>query len=272
MIKSAKQTRISNIVLMIIALFFAIPTIWLVLATFDASPTVGLRIPDWTLDNLKVIIGSKQNLQSFGNSLTIAVSSALLSTIIGSVAAYPLSRFKGKYKNAFMLVILLMSTMPMTVAVIPIFKFYVKIGLNNSLLGLVLLNGSTSLPYSIWLMRNFFNAVSVELEEAAWVDGTDRLGSLRHIVLPLSMPGLASVFIYNFTGAWSGFYSAFILLSDKNKFPASVMLYQFMGEFDTAYGRLAAFAICYTIPAVVLYFFSQKYMSQGFSMQGGVKG
>lgn len=165
-----------------------------------------------------------------------------------------------------------MSTMPMTVAMVPIFKFYVSIGLNDNLAGLILLSGSMALPYSIWLMRNFFNAISIDLEEAAWIDGASRLKGLVHVVVPLSAPGLATVFIYNFSHAWSAFYSAFILLSTQSKYPASVMLYQFMDEFDTGFGRLAAYAICYTIPAVILYFFSQKYMSRGFSIQGGVKG
>lgn len=270
--RNKTRTLICNTILIIIAITFVIPTIWLLLSAFDANASETIRWPDWTWDNFKFVLQSGKNLNSFKNSLVIALSSSLISTIFGSIAAYPLSRFKGKYKNAFMLGILLMSTMPMSVAMVPIFKFYVNIGLNDSLIGLILLSGSMALPYSIWLMRNFFNGVSVELEEAAWVDGCDRIKGLTKIVVPLSAPGLATVFIYNFSHAWSGFYSAFILLSSQEKYPAAVMLYQFMDEFDTGFGRLAAYAICYTLPAVILYFFSQKYMSCGFSMQGGVKG
>lgn len=272
MTKSKKRTVIANLFLILIGATFIVPTLWLLLSAFDANASEVIRWPEWTLENFKFVFWSDKNMNSFKNSLIIAVSSAAISTVLGSVAAYPLSRFRGKYKNAFMLAILLMSTMPMTVAMVPIFRFFVGIGLNDSLGGLILLSGSMALPYSIWLMRNFFNAISVDLEEAAWIDGAGRLKGLCHIVLPLSMPGLATVFIYNFSHAWSGFYSAFILLSTQSKYPASVMLYQFMDEFDTGYGRLAAYAICYTVPAVILYFFSQKYMSRGFSMQGGMKG
>lgn len=272
MIHQKKRTAVANLILILIGLTFIIPTIWLLLSAFDANASESIQWPRWTLENFRFVFSSGRNLNSFKNSLIIAVCSASISTILGSIAAYPLSRFRGKYKNAFMLVILLMSTMPMTVAMVPIFKFYVSIGLNDSLAGLVLLSGSMALPYSIWLMRNFFNAISVDLEEAAWIDGASRFKGLVHVVAPLSAPGLATVFIYNFSHAWSGFYSAFILLRTQSKYPASVMLYQFMDEFDTGYGRLAAYAICYTIPAVILYAFSQKYMSRGFSMQGGVKG
>lgn len=272
MVKSKKRTTVANFILILIGLTFIIPTIWLLLSALDANASESIRWPDWTLDNFKFVFSSDRNINSFKNSLIIAVCSALTSTVLGSIAAYPLSRFRGRYKNAFMLGILLMSTMPMTVAMVPIFKFYVSIGLNDNLAGLILLSGSMALPYSIWLMRNFFNAISIDLEEAAWIDGASRLKGLVHVVVPLSAPGLATVFIYNFSHAWSGFYSAFILLSTQSKYPASVMLYQFMDEFDTGFGRLAAYAICYTIPAVILYFFSQKYMSRGFSMQGGVKG
>ena len=270
--RKKKRTYICNFILIIIGIAFVIPTIWLIFASFDMNASESLRWPEWTLDNFKFVIQSGRNLNSFKNSLIIAFGSAAISTIFGSIAAYPLSRFKGKYKNAFMLGILLMSTMPMSVAMVPIFRFYVSIGLNDSLVGLILLSGSAALPYSIWLMRNFFNAVTVDLEEAAWVDGCTRVKGLWHVVIPLSAPGLATVFIYNFSHAWSGFYSAFILLSSQEKYPAAVMLYQFMDEFDTGFGRLAAYAVCYTLPAVILYFFSQKYMSRGFSMQGGLKG
>lgn len=272
MTKSKKRTAFANMILIIIGITFLIPTIWLLLSAFDANASERISWPEWSLENFEFVFSSARNLNSFKNSLIIAGCSATISTVLGSIAAYPLSRFRGKYKNAFMLGILLMSTMPMTVAMVPIFKFYVNIGLNDNLGGLILLSGSMALPYSIWLMRNFFNAISVDLEEAAWIDGASRLKGLAHVVVPLSAPGLATVFIYNFSHAWSGFYSAFILLSSQDKYPASVMLYQFMDEFDTGYGRLAAYAICYTIPAVILYFFSQKYMSRGFSMQGGVKG
>lgn len=272
MIKKKQRRYISNTILILIGLTFIVPTIWLLLAAFDGNATSALRMPEWTLGNFQFVLTSARNINSFKNSLIIALCEASISTILGSIAAYPLSRFRGRYKSAFMLGILLMSTMPMSVAMVPIFRFFVGIGLNDNLFGLILLGGSMSLPYSIWLMRNFFNGVSIELEEAAWVDGAGRLSGLLRVVVPLSAPGLATVFIYNFTHAWSGFYSAFILLSTQSKYPASVMLYQFMDEFDTGYGRLAAYAICYTLPAVILYFFSQRYMSQGFSMQGGMKG
>ncbi len=272
MSKSKKRTAVANLILILIGTTFIVPTIWLLLSAFDVNASESIHWPEWTWENFQFVFDSDRNIQSFKNSLLIAVSSASISTVLGSVAAYPLSRFRGRYKNTFMLFILLMSTMPMTVAMVPIFKFYVSIGLNDNLAGLILLSGSMALPYSIWLMRNFFNAISLDLEEAAWIDGASRFKGLVHVVVPLSAPGLATVFIYNFSHAWSGFYSAFILLSTQSKYPASVMLYQFMDEFDTGYGRLAAYAICYTLPAVILYFFSQRYMSKGFSMQGGVKG
>lgn len=272
MLKKKRGKIVANTVLIGIGLSFLIPTLWLIFAGFDKNAAALLKWPEWTTENFSNVLGSSRNIISFKNSLSIALSSALISTVLGSIAAYPLSRFRGKYKNAFMLTILLMSTMPMTVAMVPIFKFFVSIGLNDSLGGLILLSSAMAMPYSIWLMRNFFNTVSVDLEEAAWIDGATRMRGLQTVILPLTAPGLASVFIHNFSAAWSGFYSAFILLSTQSKYPASVMLYQFMDEFDTGYGRMAAFGICYTVPAVLLYFFAQKYMSKGFSMQGGMKG
>lgn len=125
MIKSKKRTTVANLILILIGMTFVVPTIWLLLSAFDSTASESIHWPKWTLDNFRFVFSSDRNINSFKNSLIIAGCSASISTILGSVAAYPLSRFRGKYKNAFMLGILLMSTMPMTVAMVPIFKFYV---------------------------------------------------------------------------------------------------------------------------------------------------
>ena len=124
MLKKKRGKIVANTVLIGIGLSFLIPTLWLIFAGFDKNAAALLKWPEWTTENFSNVLGSSRNIISFKNSLSIALSSALISTVLGSIAAYPLSRFRGKYKNAFMLTILLMSTMPMTVAMVPIFKFF----------------------------------------------------------------------------------------------------------------------------------------------------
>ena len=128
-------------------------------------------------------------------------------------------------------------------------------------------------PSGIWLMKNFMDAIPVELEEAAWVDGATTMQSIRKIVSPLMFPGICVVFIYTFSGSWGNFFIPYILLSSADKQPAAVLLYQFFGQHGSiSYGPLAVFSVIYALPSIILYILSQNYMSKGFTMSGAAKG
>ena len=132
---------------------------------------------------------------------------------------------------------------------------------------------ASGLPYGIWMMKNFMDAVPIELEESAWVDGAAVWTGLRRIVAPLMVPGICTVAIFTFSGSWGNFFVPYILIQTPENFPASVSIYQFFGSYGMVeYGKLAAFSLIYTMPAVVLYIFSQRYMSKGFSLGGASKG
>ncbi|MGG4404330.1 carbohydrate ABC transporter permease, partial [Paenibacillus amylolyticus] len=124
-----------------------------------------------------------------------------------------------------------------------------------------------------WMMKNFMDSVPIDLEESAWIDGASVWNGLRRIVAPLMLPGIATIAIFTFSGSWGNFFVPYILLQTPEKLPASVTIYQFFGSHGMVeYGRLAAFSLLYTMPSVVLYIFSQRYMSKGFSMGGATKG
>jgi multiple sugar transport system permease protein len=117
------------------------------------------------------------------------------------------------------------------------------------------------------------DSVPIELEEAAWVDGAGVLTAIRKVITPVMLPGIFTVAIYTFSGSWGNFFVPYILISSAEKYPASVMLYQFFGNHGMiAYGPLAAYSVLYAAPSILLYVTSQKYMSKGFSMQGAAKG
>jgi multiple sugar transport system permease protein len=120
-------------------------------------------------------------------------------------------------------------------------------------------------------MKNFLDSVPVELEEAAWIDGDSVLGSLFHVVLPLAAPGIAVVAVWSFLGAWTNFFVPLILLQSQDLLPASVHIYTFFGAYGQVnYGQLAAYAMLYALPAVVLYALVSRFFVRGVS--GGLKG
>ena len=262
------------IVLAFMAMTFLLPLVWIGVASLDPNASDALRTPaSWTLENYISVLTEKSNLRAYGVGFVISFAEALAVVVLACLAAYPLSRYKLSYKKAFMNIILFMTALPMIAVIVPVYKMYLSLGLLDSLGGVILYLSASALPYGLWLMKNFMDAVPGELEEAAWVDGATTFQSITRIVLPLMFPGICTVFIYTFSKSWGHFFVPYILLSSAGKMPASVKLYQFFGQYGLIdYGPLAAYSIIYTLPSVVLYILSQSYMSKGFSMSGAAKG
>ena len=168
--------------------------------------------------------------------------------------------------------VLFMSSLPGTVLIVPVYRMFVTLKLNDSLAGIILFMAATTLPYSLWMMKNFMDSVPLYLEEAASVDGAGTWQRIRRIIVPLMVPGTFCVAIQAFIGAWGNFMVPFILLKSADKYPAAVTMYQYIGMWDISYGELTAFSILYAVPVLFLYVIGQNYMSKGFSMSGAGKG
>lgn len=262
------------IILTLLAVIFALPLIWIVLASLDANAASNVKMPaNWTLDNYVAVLKSDTNQMAFKNGLLISIGQSVVVVVVSILAAYPLSRFELKCNKLFMYTILFMTALPMTAVMVPVYKLFLSINLYNKLWGVILFMSATSLPYAIWMMKNFMDGVPLELEEAAKVDGATTLKGIMKIIVPLMFPGICVVFIYTFSGSWGNFFVPYILLSTAEKMPASVQLYQFFGQNGTVvYGQLAAYSAMYALPSIILYVISQSYMSKGFNLSGAAKG
>lgn len=267
-----KEKIIAYIILCVIALIFLLPLCWVVLASFDSNANISAKLPDFTLQNYIDTVTTASNFEALRNGLILSFGTALLAVTLSCLMAYPLSRYEMKHKRLFMLTMLFMTSLPITTVMIPVYRMFVMVKLYDNMFGVILFMTASSLPYSVWMMKNFMDSVPVELEEAAWIDGAGRLKGLIRVVFPLMFAGVSSVGIFVFSSCWGNFQAPFILLNSSEKMPASVTLYRFFGSHTISYGSLAAFSVVYTIPAIVLYVLSQKYMSKGFAMQGGAKG
>ncbi len=273
--KNARSKKAAPyIVLSILAVVFALPLVWVVLASLDLNASSGVKIPaQFTLQNYIEVIKSQTNQRALRNGLIISLFQSLIVVFISILAAYPLSRFELKCKKIFMLTILFMTALPMTAVMVPVYRLFLTVKLYNSIPGVILFMTATSLPYGIWLMKNSMDGVPMELEEAAKVDGATTLTSIFKVIVPLMFPGICVVFIYTFSGSWGNFFVPYILLSTAEKMPASVQLYQFFGQNGmVVYGQLAAYSALYALPSIILYVLSQSYMSKGFNLSGAAKG
>jgi multiple sugar transport system permease protein len=260
------------IILTLIGLFFLTPLLWPILGSLNPNATLAVKIPaPFSLINFITIISNGVVAQPFGNSLILAVSTMILVALLAGLAAYPLSRYQFPLKGPLMYGVLFASALPILALVTPLYAMYVSLNLVDTLPGVILFFVASSLPFSIWLMKNFLDSVPVELEEAAWIDGDSVLGSLFHVVLPLAAPGIAVVAVWSFLGAWTNFFVPLILLQSQDLLPASVHIYTFFGAYGQVnYGQLAAYAMLYALPAVVLYALVSRFFVRGVS--GGLKG
>jgi multiple sugar transport system permease protein len=263
------------VILTILSLFFILPFLWLISASFTDNANLGTvwfsSLGSISLDNIRYIFDNGYG-KGFENSLVLGVSTMLLVVALSCGAGYSLSRYHFRFKQAVMLFILFCTGLPVLALIFPLYALYVQIGLIDSTPGVVIFFVASALPFNTWLMKNFLDSVSVELEEAAWVDGCSTFGSFVRIVLPLSAPGIAVVGILSFIGAYTNFFIPFIIYSSPDKYPASVQLFSFYGNYGQVnYGQIAAYALIYTLPAVALYMLVSRFFVKGINV-GGTKG
>jgi multiple sugar transport system permease protein len=263
-----------NLVLLLIAGCYLVPMLWLLLAAFDAAAGPSLSWPSpWTLGNFRAILTEDITYRPMGNGLILCGGATVLTLVCSVLAAYPLSRYRSRLKRPFLLTVLFMTGLPITAIMVPVYGLFVQVNLIDTFTGTILFMATTSLPISIWLAKNFMDAVPIELEEAAWTEGATAMQALRRVVLPLMWPGLAVVALFTFVGLWGNFFVPFVLLLDEKNFPASVSVYTFFGQYaEVVYGQLAAFSMLYALPAVLLYLVVSRRLGGAFTFGGGLKG
>jgi multiple sugar transport system permease protein len=264
----------SNAVLLLIAVAFALPLIWLVLASVDTRATLSIKLPEtFSLQNFVAVMTPETAFVPLMNSVFLAGGCALITVSVAVLAAYPLSRYRMRVNKPFLYGVLFGTCLPITAMMVPVYALFVAFNLIDSLLGATLFLAATSLPIAIYMTKNFMDSVPVTLEEAAWMDGASMLETLTRIVIPLMRPGLAVVFIFVFIGAWGNFFVPFVLLLSPEKLPAAVSIFSFFGQYGTvAYGQLAAFSLLYSLPVITLYVFVSRVLGGSSAMAGAVKG
>lgn len=264
----------SYFILIVVGVAFALPLIWLIMAAVDSRALATISpIEEFTLDNFKEVLGNETYVRGFANSLIYSTVTVGIVLVCALFAAYPLSRYDFRAATKISMSMLFLSSLPGTALIVPVYKMFMWMKLVNKPIGLILFMAAGGLPYSIWMMKNFLDSVPKELEEAAWTDGANSTTCMFRIVVPLMIPGIITVGVFQFISVWSNFIIPYILLSTKETYTASVLIYSLFGEHnEVSYGVLAAYSVLYMLPVVVLYTLAQNYMSKGFTMSGANKG
>jgi multiple sugar transport system permease protein len=261
---------ISNVVLLVFGALFLTPLLWLIFASIDshAGPTIGL--PQLTLQQFRVAVGGG-NLQALLNSLLISLIATIVSTVPAIFAAYAFSRRRIPWRGPALLFILMLAGVPITILIVPIYEVFAKYGFLALVPAAVFL-GVTSLPFEIWIIKNFIDAVPKDLEEAARLERANTLQVLLRIVVPVAIPGIAAAVIFGFINAWGNFLVPLVLIAASSQQPAPVALFGFFSNSVIRYGAMAAYSILYSVPVVILYLALGRFFRGGFVLGGAVRG
>ncbi len=245
---------------------------------------VALRPGNKLLDSNFSIIPEGATLQAFQhvlsdtdlplwifNSLVVTTGTAIVGVIIAATSAYAFSRFKFPGRGVGLTTLLATQLIPAAMLLVPIYILAVQLKLANTYIGMVIGLSVTSVPFSIWILKGYYDTVPIELEEAARIDGCSQLEAFYRVLLPLSTPALAIVFLFNFLAAWNDYFLSRILLSKEQLLTWPLGLQRFQLQFQTQWNDLAAASIFISIPVIALFLYSSKWLVSGVTA-GGVKG
>ena len=263
----------------IASVLFVAPIVWTALSAFKPAAEARLPpLPPWPTTGFS--LENYATLNSFGdglwasaqNSIYVSVMTVLLSVIVSVLAGYGFSRFRFPFKDLFFVLILSTIMIPFQSILTPIFLVLTKLGLHNTLTGLVGVYVTLQLPFSIFMMRNAFDAVPREIEEAARMDGAGNATMLLKVMLPLVWPGVVTIALFAFLGAWNEFLAALVLMTDQSKFTLPVMMTALQsGRFGAIdWGAVQAGVTVMMVPCLILFLVLQRFYIRGL-MAGAVK-
>ena len=268
------------IMVLIVVLF---PVLWILSMSLDprdfSRPTGLTLIPPGAsfVAYEKVFIKPSPNEVTFPrllrNSLMVSGGTAIATVIIGTSAAYAFSRLRFPGRQVGMLGFVLVLMIPPGGTLAPLFVLLNAVGLRTTLWGLMIAFTSTALPFAIWNMKGFIDALPYDLEEAAQIDGCTRTQGFIRVILPLALPGIAVTAMWGFLTGWSEFILSWTFLVDPSTFTLPMVLRGMTGQYaaGTSWSAFAALSILMSIPPMLIFFFLQRYLVSGMAV-GGVKG
>jgi multiple sugar transport system permease protein len=262
----------ANLFLGLFGALFATPLLWMLLSSLDSHASWSIRLPTVTASNYGAVLHEAE-MRPLLNSLYLAGVATAVTTVTAVLSAYVLSRRHVPLRRVYLLFILFASGLPVTMVIVPTFQLFVTLHWLDSLLWTSLFLAASSLPFAIWLMKNFIDAVPQELEESAAIEGAGSLRILLRIVVPLTIPGIGVTAIVTFINGWGAFLIPLVLNSNPSDTPASIAAYNFLSAFTTPkFGQLAAYSLLFSLPVLILYLVIARRLSGAFSFGGGLRG
>jgi ABC-type glycerol-3-phosphate transport system permease component len=258
-----------------LALFVLGPVGWLVSTSLKPRSEVFASPPKMLPSRLTFAnygdVLTPDTLHFFGNSVIVCLGATVMCVVLALLASYTLTRTGGRGRKPILIGVLVSQLLPQAVLLVPLYQAADKLGLLNSMFGLMVAYLTFTLPVAIWLLRGFLLAIPMELEEAARMDGLTEFAAFWRVIVPLAKPGIAAVGIYVFFMAWQDFMYALVFLTDESKRTLPLGVLGLIGSHTIEWGQLMAVSTLLLVPILLVFSFAQRYFIAGITA-GAVKG
>jgi multiple sugar transport system permease protein len=258
--------------LTVIVVFCVFPVLWIVKTSFESpqfirNPRIQWVPLEFTLDNYDSVISNPRAMikRSFFNSVLVSTTATVFSLIITALAGYAMSRYMFRGKFAFSMYLILINMIPGTLILVSMFILLIRLRLVNSYWGLIAFYAARGIPLATWMLKGYFDSIPVVLEEQALLDGANRVQAIRHIILPLAMPGIAAVGLFIFMGNWNEFMAALTILQNPELRTLPVQIINFMGFQRIEWGPIMAYSVIVGLPVAIVFLIVQSRMVSGLT-------
>jgi len=268
-----------HVVIIVLALLWMTPTIGLLVSSFRPASLVSttgwwtaFQTPfKFTLDNYTTVLAQNGMAKSFVNSLIITIPATILPVLVAGFAAYAFAWMKFPGRNALFIFVVALLVVPVQMTLIPVLRLYTDLKLVSTFPGVWLAHTAYGLPLAVFLLRNFFGALPREVIESAQLDGASSVGIFFRIILPLSVPALASLAIFQFLWVWNDLLVALVYLQSPNLAPMTLTINNLVSSFGSQWQLLTAAAFISMALPLVVFFSLQRYFVEGITA-GAIKG
>ncbi|WP_435194322.1 sugar ABC transporter permease [Streptomyces sp. NRRL F-5630] len=268
-------TVLTHAVLVLASLVALVPVVWLGFLSLgpgkDDYLHPGRILGRLTFENYAYVLEHTKFWDWLQSTLIVSLGTTLLGVAFAATTGYAVSRMRFPGQRPLMWVLLLTQAFPIAVLIVPMYEIFSELGLIDSYFGVILLNCTTAIPYSAWLLKGYFDTIPFEIDEAGRIDGLSPFGTFWRLILPLARPGLAVAAFYTFITAWAEVAFASTFLLDDEKYTFAVGLQTFVSEHDAQWNLMAATAVLIAVPVTIFFYLVQRHLVTGLTA-GAAKG
>jgi multiple sugar transport system permease protein len=267
-----------GIISVLILAVIVFPIYWMVVTSlkkeieiFQVPPTLLPRVLNTDSYIAQLKHGDFNMFGSFRNSFIISLSAMAISLVLAIPASYGIARFNFRGKRFFILSFLVSQMLPVSVILTPMFIIFRNMHLINKYFSAILADATIGIPFSVLVLKNYFASIPKELEDAACIDGCNRLTSFILVFVPIAFPGVIVCSVFSFLYGWGDLAYGMTFLQDQAMRPITAGMFNFLGQYGTKWSYLTAFAVVTIIPVVLIFAFMQRYIISGLT-SGAIKG